>query len=200
MTTSPATPPPTGASSHDRLLDAAAAVFGDEGWRRLTMTKVADRAGVSRQTVYNEFGTKPRLAEELVMRELDAFLAVVGARFSAEDQFVTAVRRAVAGALELAAQNPLLRAILEGGHSGDSDLLPFLFQSAEVIDRATTYLRELVGQHHPQLLAAGEERVRVALESLSRLVLSHISQPVRSPQETADALAWLAERALAPGP
>ena len=32
----------------DRLLDAAEAAFADDGWRKLTMAKVADRAGVSR--------------------------------------------------------------------------------------------------------------------------------------------------------
>ena len=42
----------------ERLLDAAAGVFSEDGWRRLTMAKVAERAGVSRQTVYNEFGSR----------------------------------------------------------------------------------------------------------------------------------------------
>src|SRR3712207_9403176 len=103
----------------DRLLDAAAAVFAEEGWRKLTMAKVADRAGVSRQTVYNELGGKQQLAEELVMRELELFLEVVRTRFAAEDELVAAVRAAVEGALEAAADDALLRTDLESGHSGE---------------------------------------------------------------------------------
>ena len=56
------------------------------------MAKIADRAGVSRQTVYNEFGTKQQMAEQLIMRELETFLAIVRERFEAESEFVPAVR------------------------------------------------------------------------------------------------------------
>src|SRR6476659_2124755 len=101
----------------DRLLDAAAASFREEGWRRLTMGKVADRAGVSRQTVYNEFGTKPNLAEELVFRELDGFLDLVRSRIEQAPDPVSAIGSAVEGALSLADQNPLVAAVLQGAHA-----------------------------------------------------------------------------------
>src|SRR3712207_5871481 len=99
----------------DRLLDAAARVFAEEGWRRLTMVRVADAAGVSRQTVYNEFGNKQQLAEQLVMRELEVFIEVVGKRFGEQTELVPAVRSAVLGALTAAGSNALLRAVLESG-------------------------------------------------------------------------------------
>ena len=92
----------------DRLLDAAAGVFTEDGWRRLTMAKVAERAGVSRQTVYNEFGNKQQLAEQLIHRELDQFLDAVQQAFSAETGVSEAVRAAVLAALEMAAKDDLL--------------------------------------------------------------------------------------------
>lgn len=170
----------------ERLLDAAAEAFADQGWRRLTMARVADLAGVSRQTVYNEFGSKPQLAEQLVMRELDTFLAVVSARFQAESDFVAAVRAAILGALETAQHNALLRAILESSHTGDTDLLPYI-QSRGLIDTATTFLHDLVRQGYPELPIAPAD-LEVALESVVRLVLSHITQPAKPPRETADDL------------
>ena len=132
----------------DRLLDAAAAVFAELGWRQVTMAKVADRAGVSRQTVYNEFGSKQQLAEDLVMRELEMFLDVVRQRFQDETDLVPAVRGAVHGALVAAEEDALLRAVLESAHTGDSELLPFIFESLGLIDTATQFLHELVLQHH----------------------------------------------------
>ena len=179
----------------DRLLDAAAAVFAQEGWRKLTMAKVADRAGVSRQTVYNELGGKQQLAEELVMRELELFLEVVRTRFTAEDELVAAVRAAVEGALDVAADDVLLRTVLEGGHSGDSELLPFILQSKDLVDRATGFLEELVAERFSGLAIAPEE-LRVVLESVVRLVVSHITTPAAPPATTAASVAFLVQAVL----
>jgi len=174
----------------DRLFDAAAGVFADEGWRRLTMAKVADRAGVSRQTVYNEFGTKQQLAEQLVMRELDTFLDVVRRSFDSETDFVAAVHRALVGALSAAEENALLRVVLGSEHSGDSELLPFITQSQGLIDRAREFLVAQVTTHFPEL-PVGQDRLAVAMESVVRLVLSHVTRPSGTPESTADDLSWL---------
>jgi AcrR family transcriptional regulator len=178
----------------ERLLEAAADAFAEEGWRSLTMAKIADRAGVSRQTVYNEFGSKPQLAEQLVMRELETFLEVVRSRFAEHDELVPAVRSAVEGALVAAQRNALLRAVLEGD-GGEAELLPFIFQSLELIDRATGFLLELVNGRFPEL-PLDAATLRIALETVVRLVLSHISRPSRSPRETADELAMVIEAVL----
>lgn len=180
----------------DRLLDAAEAAFREEGWRRLTMAKIADRAGVSRQTVYNELGGKQQMAEQLIMRELDNFLTVVRERFDAETEFVPAVRSAVEGALATAERNPLLRSVLESDQNGDADLLPFIVQSQWLIDRATAFLVDLVAGRFPELPLPAE-RLMVALESVVRLVISHVTRPSRSPQETADDLAFIVAAVLA---
>ncbi len=183
----------------DRLLDAAGAAFREEGWRRLTMAKIADRAGVSRQTVYNEFGTKQQLAEQLIMRELETFLAIVRERFEAESEFVPAVRSAVEGALVTAQRNPLLRSVLESDQNGDADLLPFIVQSQWLVDRATGFLIQLVAARYSDLPIPAE-RLAVALESVVRLVLSHITRPSTSPQQTADDLAFIVAAVLAGAP
>jgi AcrR family transcriptional regulator len=180
----------------DRLLDAAAAAFAEQGWRRLTMAKVADRAGVSRQTVYNEFGTKQALAEQLVMRELDVFLDVVREGFESQTEFEPAVRAAVLNALTVAEENALLKAVLEAGHTGDTELLPYIFQSQDVIDTAVGFLHDLVVQHFPDLPLQGEP-LAVALESVVRLALSHLTVPTRSKSRTAEDLAWIAGAVLA---
>ena len=183
----------------DRLLDAAADAFREEGWRRLTMAKIADRAGVSRQTVYNEFGTKQQMAEQLIMRELETFLAIVSEQFEAEDEFVPAVRSAVAGALVTAQRNPLLRSVLESEQNGDADLLPIIVQSQWLVDRASAFLVELVAGRFPELPMPAD-RLEVALESVVRLVLSHITRPSRSPEETADDMAFIVAAVLAGAP
>lgn len=179
----------------DRLFDAAASLFSEIGWRNITMAKVADRAGVSRQTVYNELGTKQELAEQLVMRELDTFLDVVRQSFEAEPEFAAAVESAIAGALAAAERNDLLRAVLESGHTGDHELLPFITQSQSLIDRATEFLFGQVLEHFPEV-AVVNPRLTVALESVVRLVLSHVTQPSKGAAETAQDLGWLVRAVL----
>jgi AcrR family transcriptional regulator len=176
----------------DRLLDAAASLTAAEGWGAVTMAKLADEVGVSRQTVYNELGSKPRLAEALVMRELDRFLEIVRGRMAAETELVKALRSACEGALETAAANPLLKAILESAHTGGSDLLPLLTtQSQGLIEGASAVvLDSLEEQGFETGLDAAE--LRTAVDAIIRLVLSHVMQPAKSPAEAAADIAWVA--------
>jgi len=60
----------------ERVVEAGVALTLEAGWARVTMGTVADRVGVSRQTVYNEVGTKAGLAEAMILHELDRFLGV----------------------------------------------------------------------------------------------------------------------------
>jgi AcrR family transcriptional regulator len=179
-----------------RLLDAAEAAFAQDGWRKLTMARVADRAGVSRQTVYNEFGTKQALAEQMVLRELGVFLDVVAQRFTAEVGFGDAIAAAVDGALTTARKNDLLRSVLESAHSGDSELLPIILQSRDQVDRATEFLFELVRSGNPDF-PLDDDRLMVALESVVRLVLSHISSPSHPDDKTVADISWAVETMIA---
>src|SRR5690349_17924774 len=61
----------------DSLLDAAGSLLRDRSWGEVTMADVARTAGVSRQTLYNEFGSRPEFAEVYVLREADRFMTAV---------------------------------------------------------------------------------------------------------------------------
>ena len=71
-------------STHERIVSAASELTAEAGWSAITMAKLAERVGVSRQTVYNEIGTKNALAEAIILAELGALLlAVVNTAFDA---------------------------------------------------------------------------------------------------------------------
>src|SRR6478672_13418615 len=96
------------------------------------MGTIADRVGVSRQTVYNEVGTKPGLAEAMILHELERFLGVVNLAFDGQPaDLVAAIRDASRGVLELAQDNRLLHAVVSATHGADTELLPLLTTHAE---------------------------------------------------------------------
>ncbi|MED7823772.1 TetR/AcrR family transcriptional regulator [Streptomyces chiangmaiensis] len=64
-------------AARESLLDAASMALQRRPWPAVRMVDVAAMAGVSRQTLYNEFGSKEGLARALVRREADGYLAGV---------------------------------------------------------------------------------------------------------------------------
>lgn len=64
-------------TAREALLDAAHAALTTRPWPAVRMVDVAAAAGISRQTLYNEFGSKDGLARALVRRAADAYLAGV---------------------------------------------------------------------------------------------------------------------------
>ena len=56
----------------EQVLDAAYQLVAADGWSVLRMAGIARAAGISRQTLYNEFGSKEAIGKALVQRELGA--------------------------------------------------------------------------------------------------------------------------------
>ena len=192
----PMSPVAAPAGHRDRLLAAAARFTAEHGWAALTMGKLADLGGVSRQTVYNEIGSKTQLAEAMVMRELSLFLDVVDSAFSDNpDDLVPAIETAAYRVLSMARTDPLMRAVLSSSQGADSELLPLLTTNSEaLLGAAGQMIREHVATYDVPL---EESRVEVLIDMVVRLVLSHVVQPSGEPADTARTVAWIAARVLA---
>ena len=179
----------------ERIVGAAAAMTTESGWSAVTMGALADRVGVSRQTVYNEVGTKPGLAEAMILHELDRFLGVVTAAFDAHPaDLVDAVRAASRAVLELAQDNKLLHAVVSATHGADTELLPLLTTHAEsLLAAAKVVVRDRITPYDVRLDA---DQLDAGIDMIVRVVLSHVMQPSASPARTADDIAWVADRVL----
>jgi AcrR family transcriptional regulator len=176
----------------DDLLDAAAALIIERGFRRVRMQDVADAVNVSRQTVYNEFGDKWRLAQALTLRENDRYLDGVDEAFTRHEDLYSAVAAAVLYTLSTAADDPLKKAILTG--TGSEDLLPLMTTRAEpVLFAAKRRIIAHLLRQWPHLDAA---EVPELTDAVVRLALSHIVLPVDPPEIVAARLARLVARYL----
>ncbi|MBJ7003307.1 TetR/AcrR family transcriptional regulator [Streptomyces griseofuscus] len=102
------------AAARESLLDAAGAALARRPWSAVRMVEVAAAAGVSRQTLYNEFGGKDGLARALVRRAADGYLAGVERALAGgggDWERLTAVAEWTAAATQ---QDALVRALLTG--------------------------------------------------------------------------------------
>ncbi len=187
--------PPEGGQHRQPIVVAAIELTASSGWSAVTMARLAEAVGVSRQTVYNEIGSKPALAEAMVSHELSRFLAVVSTAFDRHpDDLVEAIYEAVRAVLELADDNILLRSIATATHGTDTELLPLLTtQAGSLLTAAKAMLAERVRTYRPPL---ADDQLAVVIDIVVRTVLSHVMQPSGSPARTADALAWVAARVL----
>ncbi|WP_018331294.1 TetR/AcrR family transcriptional regulator [Actinomycetospora chiangmaiensis] len=174
----------------ERVLDTAAALAVEHGWDRVRIGEVATASGVSRPTLYREFGTKDGVGEALVAREAERFFTGIGTVLDDADSVPEGIRGAVRFTLDEAADNPLLRAILTGSRSGDTGLLPFLTTRGDAIIAGGS---GLVGSWVHERLPEIEGRVvDDAVDAVVRLTISHLVTPGLSHADAADRLARIA--------
>lgn len=174
-----------------QALAAAHAMLLERGWDRVRFGDVAVAAGVSRPTLYAEFGNKDGLGEALVLQETDRFLAGVTeelGRHPGDPR--AAVTAAVAFTLAEAARSPLLHAVLTATRGGSDSLLPLLTtRSGPVLEAATAVLLAWVGAQLPEV---PQPTAAEGVDALVRLVVSHLVLPADEPAGTPERLARLA--------
>jgi AcrR family transcriptional regulator len=101
-------------AARESLLDAAFAALARRPWAAVRMVDVAAAAGVSRQTLYNEFGSKDGLARALVRREADGYLAGVDRALATAQDPRGKLTATAEWTTALARENALVRAMLTG--------------------------------------------------------------------------------------
>lgn len=184
-----------GGQHRRRILSAASALTIDSGWASVTMGRLAELVGVSRQTVYNEIGSKTALAEAMILDELDQFLTAARKAFDRHPvDLVAAIRDAVYEVLTFAEDNVLLRAIVSATHGADTELLPLLTTHAgSLLAAAKIMVQQRVADYY---VPFSEDQLSALIDAMVRTVLSHVMQPSDTPARTAAAIALIAERVL----
>ncbi|MET7712059.1 TetR/AcrR family transcriptional regulator [Streptomyces sp. NPDC005407] len=151
-------------TARESLLNAALMALAQLPWSGVRMVDVASAAGVSRQTLYNEFGSKDGLARGLVRREADTYLhgveRLLAERTGAADRLVSVAEWTVGEARA----KPLLRALLTGCWS-ERLPVPRPARRGAVLSKAPAQRRADAGLPSPaELVAAVRDRAVAALE------------------------------------
>jgi len=157
-------------------------------WSAITLSDVARAAGVSRQTIYNEFGSRQGLAQGYALRLADRLVDTVHAALNAHvgdvyEAFLHGFRDFFAES----AADPLVISLLTG--VAKPDLLQIITtDSAPIITRASNLLRTALTQ---SWVAASDEDAGVLARAIVRLALSYVSMPPEANHDVAADLARL---------
>ncbi len=182
------------------LLDAACDQMQSRRWADVTMADIALAAGVSRQTLYKELGTRDEFAQVLVMREADRFLLAVEDAVGAHlDDPAGALAAAFDIFLQAAAENALVRAVVHG-HGAEELLALFTTHGTPLVERAVERLTAVILASWP--LVARED-AELLSECLVRLAISYAGLPKGPASMSAASVATLlgpyVERLVADG-
>jgi AcrR family transcriptional regulator len=164
------------------LFGAARDELQGRAWSEITMSDIAGAAGVSRQTLYKEFGSRDEFGQAFVIDEGERFLDGVDAAVREHlDDPRAAVGAALNTFLHAAGEDPLVRILLSD--DGTGGMLPFVTtQGMPVVQWATARLQATIQEGWPQ---APADKTALLAESLVRLAISYITAPTRSPETTA---------------
>ncbi len=169
----------------ERALEVARGLTLSRGWQQVRFIEVADSVGVSRPTMYSEFGSKAGLGTALVLAETTDFLTgLVDSISDRSDDLAGAAKAALRYTVVAAHENPLLHGMLT--NAGDAGLLLLLTsQSGPVLPAAISVLTQWFTENFPQQPAT---ELGELIEALVRLTLSHLVQPTHPLTETLEML------------
>ncbi|MGA3256723.1 MAG: TetR family transcriptional regulator [Mycobacterium sp.] len=172
----------------DSVLDAMRDLLMTRDWSAITLSDVARTAGISRQTIYNEFGSRQGLAQGYALRLADRLVDTVHAALddnvgNISEAFLQGFRSFFAGS----AADPLVISLLTG--VAKLDLLQIITtDSAPIITRASERLTSTLTQ---TWVAISDEDAGVLARAIVRVALSYVSMPPEADHDVARDLARL---------
>lgn len=188
----------------EQVLRATRELTIEKGWEQVRVSEVAELVGVSRPTLYKEFGDKQGLGDALVVAEGQRFLEGIHAILAEHTGDVQGgITAAVRFTLLEAEASPLLKSVLTSNHSGDDragaptmGVLPLLPTSASLLQLSSA---ALVAWFHDHFADLDSEDVEEVADVLVRLTVSHVVLPSADIATTGARISRVALRYLGVG-
>lgn len=161
-----------GATTAERILDAAEALFAEHGYAGTSLRDVAEGAGLRTPSLYNHFAGKDALYAAVLERGLAPVLEILSARGGERGDRRADPDRIVREVMELLARHPNLpRLVLHETASGGQRLTPMLKNwIAPVFQQAHE-----MAVSNPAAAAWGADRVPLLVLALYHVVLGYFT-------------------------
>ena len=134
------------------MLDAACAVFADEGFDRANMAAIAARAGTTKPTLYARFGSKEELFAAAVRREYELRKARLFAAYEGGDDqpFHERLRHWTSAYFDLVRERPDGFRLISEGERYPVAAAVIEQANSEIVDRIAGLVIRISGRHAPR--------------------------------------------------
>ncbi|MEH3138835.1 MAG: TetR family transcriptional regulator [Mycobacterium kyogaense] len=172
----------------DSILDGMRDLLLTRDWSAITLSDVAKAAGISRQTIYNEFGSRQGLAQGYALRLSDRLVGQIQNAIGANvGDVYAAFLQGFRDFFVESAADPLVISLLTG--TSKPDLLQIITtDSAPIITHCSTRLTDLF---MTSWVRCSQEDAGVLARAIVRLAMSYISMPPEADHDVARDLARL---------
>ena len=172
----------------DSILDGMRDLLLSRDWSAITLADVARAAGISRQTIYNEFGSRQGLAQGYALRLADRLVDVIDDEIRRnEGNIYSAFVQGFRAFFAESAADPLVISLLNG--EAKPDLLQLItVDSAPIITHCS---QRLTSSFETSWVKASDEDAGVLARAIVRLAMSYVSMPPEADHDVADDLARL---------
>ncbi len=172
----------------DSVLDAMRELLLSRDWSAITLADVAGAAGISRQTIYNEFGSRQGLAQGYAMRLADRLASLVdSAIYSNVGDVYAAFLEGFRAFFAESAADPLVISLLTG--VAKPDLLQLITTDSGPI--MTHCSQRLTASFKDSWVKASEADAGILARAIVRLAMSYVSMPPEADHDVAADLARL---------
>lgn len=179
----------------DSILDGMRELLLSRDWSDITLADVAKAAGISRQTIYNEFGSRQGLAQAYAMRLADRLVDQIDVAIEGNvgDVFA-AFSQGFRDFFAESAADPLVISLLTG--EAKPDLLQLITTDSGPI--ITHCSQRLTATFIDSWVKASEEDAGVLARAIVRLAMSYVSMPPEADHLTTDTVARDLARLMTP--
>ena len=172
----------------DCVLDAMRAELLTKDWSAITLADVARTGGVSRQTIYNEFGSRQGLAQGYALRLADRLVDDVSRAIDGHvGEMHAAFLDGFRAFFTASAADPLVISLLSG--AAKPDLLQIITTDSGPI--ITHCSRRLAAAFRDSWVEVEESDAAVLARAIVRLAMSYVSMPPEADHDVAADLARL---------
>jgi AcrR family transcriptional regulator len=138
------------------------------GWAATSISTVAKAAGVSRQTVYNEFGSRQSIAEAYILGRLETLLDAVEAVLL-DGELEPAVRKALDMFFDMV-DEPLIQTVLSGWANREELVVLVRLVNEQTVAHLTKTITEIRPDVDP-------DDAVIFADTIARLVVAHAIAP-----------------------
>jgi AcrR family transcriptional regulator len=172
----------------DSVLDAMRDLLATRDWSAITLADVARAAGISRQTIYNEFGSRQGLAQGYALRLADRLVDVVDdAIYANVGDIYQALLQGFRAFFTESAADPLVISLLSG--VAKPDLLQIITTDSGPI--ITHCSQRLTSAFMNSWVSTSAEDAGILARAIVRLAMSYVSMPPEADHDVAADLARL---------